>query len=351
MSPNGDNLSGQDWLKRQTKKIDEQDSLAVSEDVASAVVVEAWLQRRGVKYAPATGIPMSMIDERKSRGNQARREPIVPDSVERFAASLRAGRRFPPIVVYAQGPNATRLVIVDGNNRHEAHKRAKRDYIFGITIDWRTDSDVIQLLTVEANAGHGVAPPTEWRIRQAFHLCSLGHPDDVAAEAAGLSISQLKNARAAADAEQRAKILKISGFSELPMTNKQFLNGLKLEPVFHAAAVLAVAAKLTTAQIADVVRKVKQGKSESAQLSILAEQHELLTAETAYRKVASQRISSPKGALASGIGMLLACDIDVLVNNVRTTHDRDEINRRLREAEDKILEIQVKMELLKDMEA
>lgn len=350
MSPTGDSVNGQDWLRKQTKNIDEQDTLAVSEEVASAVGVEAWLQRRGVKYAPPTGIPMSMIDEKKSRGNQARRDPIVPDSVERFAASLRAGRRFPPIVVFAQGPNATKLVIVDGNNRHEAHKRAKRDYIAGIIIDWRTEGEMIRLLTVEANAGHGVAPPTEWRIKQAFHLTSLGHPDDVAAEAAGLSISQLKNARAANEAEQRAKHLKINGFTELPMTNKQFLNGLKLEAVFHAAALLAVAAKLTTAQIADMVRKVKTGKSEAAQLAILAEQHELLTAETALRKVQAQRISSPKGSLASGIGMLLACNIDVLVNNIRTTHDRDEINRRLREAEDKILEIQVKMESLKDME-
>jgi ParB-like chromosome segregation protein Spo0J len=347
VSPTGDKSEATRWLQRQANRIDEHDTLEVAEDVASAVTVEAWLQRRGIKYASAVEIPISMIDEKRSLQNQARREPLVTESVDRFANAFRAGRSFPPIVVY---PLGNRLVIIDGNNRFAAAKRAHRETVFGIIIDASTDSDMIQLLTVEANASHGVTPPLEWRTRQAFHLCSLGHSDEVAAEAAGTSLIQLRNARSAAEAEQRAAILKIYGFKDLPMTAKQYLNGLKQEPVFHAVAVLAAREKLTIESVRDICRKVKSGKSEAEQLAILAEQSELLVAETAAKKALSRRLSSPKMALASGIGLIVKCDAAALVNQILTTQDRDVVNQRLREVEDKILEIQVAMETLKDME-
>lgn len=346
--PAPDRADATRWLQRQTKKIDERDTLAVEEDTANAVTVEAWLQRRGIKYAPACEIPMSMIDEKWSRANQARRDPLVQESVERFTTAMRADRKFPPIVVY---PKGNRLVIIDGNNRHEAAKRARKDSIFGIIIDAETtSSEMIMLLTVEANASHGVTPPLEWRVRQAFHLCSYGHSDEVAAEASGITLIQLRNARAAAEAEQRAKILRIHGFDELPLTAKQYMNGIKLEPVFHALAVLAVREKLTIEQIRDMCRKIKRGRSEAEQLSILSEQSELLSAEAAARKAQKGRLTSPKNNLAAGIGLLMKLDANALISNIRTTQDRDEAKKRVKEVEDKILEIQIALESLNNME-
>lgn len=336
-----------DWLRRQARQIEEQDSLAVDEQTAAAVTIEAWLQRRGIRYAPPKAIPMSMIDEKRSRQNQARRDPLVPESVERFAQSFRQGRPFPPIVVY---PLATKVVIIDGNNRHEAAKRAKLETIQGILIDEATSSEMIQLLTIEANASHGVTPPVEWRVQQAFYLGQLGHSDEVAAEAAGISMAQLRNARAAREADARAKILRISGFSELPMTAKQYLNGIKMEPTFHAAGVLAIRAGLSSEQIRELCRRVKTGRSEAEQLAILAEQEQLMVAESATKKALSQRLSSPKMALVSGIGLITKCDPHALVNQIRTIRDRDIVAERLQEVVDKILEIQVAMETLKDME-
>lgn len=347
MSPKLEQAQATDWLRRQAKKVDEHDTLEVSEETASATQVEAWLQRRGVRYAPAIEIPMSMIDTRRSRANQARRDPIVAESIERFQAALRAGRLFPPIVVYPMG---NRLIIVDGNNRHEAAFRQKREYIFGIIIDEKTDSDLIQLLTVEANASHGVTPPLEWRIRQAFHLVSIGHGDDVSAEAAGITVTQLRNARAAAEAEQRAKILRIHGFTDLGTTTKQYLNGIKMEAVFFAAGKLAAENKLTIDQVRDMCKAIRTGKSEPEQLAIVAEQQRLLVAENAAKKALAKRVNSPKNALVAGIGLLTNCDPDALVSQIRTVHDRDVIEARLKDVVEKILEIQVAMETLKDME-
>lgn len=342
-----DQPGGTDWLRKQAKQIDEHDTLAVDEQTASAVTVEAWLQRRGIKYAPPTGIPMPMIDEKRSRANQARRDPLVTESVERFAASFRAGRPFPPIVCY---PLGSKLVIIDGNNRHEAAKRARLDYVYGIIIDATTESEMIQLLTVEANASHGVTPPLDWRLKQAFHLVSLGHADDQAAEAAGVTLVQLRNARAANEADARAKILRIHGFAELPMTAKQYLNSIKNEPVFHAAGSLAADNGMTIDQVRDVCRKVKLGKSEGEQLAIVAESQRLYVAETAAKRAMSKRVSSPKTSLVAGIGLLNNIDPKQLVGQIRTIHDRDLVAQKLKDVEETILTIMIEMESLKDME-
>lgn len=342
------NPVGTDWLRKQAKRIEDQDTLSVDEATAAATQIEAWLQKRGVRYAPATEVPMALIDTKRSRANQARREPIVTESVTRFAAALKQGAIFPPVVLYQVGP---KLVLIDGNNRHEAHVQAKRDVIAGIIIDERTDSDLIQLLTVEANTSHGVTPSTEWRIRQAFHLCSLGHADEEAASASGITVSQLRSARAVSEAESRAKILRVHGFEDLPAISKQLLNGLKMEPVFYAAAKLAADHKLTGEQVRDMCRAVKNEKSESAQLVQVAEQQKLLIAENAKKKALSKRVNSPKNSLTSGIGLVLAVDAARLTSEIRTVPDRDLIRLRLKSLETKLLDLLVALEDLDDMDA
>jgi beta-glucosidase-like glycosyl hydrolase len=74
--------------------------------------------------------------------------------------------------------------------------------------------------------------------------------------------------------------------------------------------------------------------------------------ETARRKAEASvnRVSAPKTALVSGIGLVLKCDEAALVRQIVTTHDRDLIRKRLDEVVDKILAIQVALEQLKDME-
>lgn len=337
------NLVGTEWLRKQTKKIDDQSELSVDVATAAATQIEAWLQRREIRYAPPVEIPMSLIDTKKSRANQARREPLVAESVDRFASAFRQGSVFPPIVVYQYG---SKLVIIDGNNRHEAALRAKKDSISGIIIDEATDSDMITLLTVEANTSHGVTPATEWRIRQAFHLCTLGHTDEDAAQASGITVSQLRNARSAAEAEQRAKFLRIHGFSELPAIVKQQLNGIKMEAVFHGAAGLAAEHKMTGEQVRSLCRAIKTAKSESEQLAVVAEQRKLIVVENAASKALSKRVNSPKTSLIAGIGLVSAVNIEALISQIRTTTDRDIIKERVKKMEERVLALQIALESL-----
>lgn len=343
-----DRTTATDWLKKQGRKVVEHTTLDVTEEKAATVEVEAWLQRREVKYAPAVAIPMAMIDERRSRQNQARKDPLVAESVERFANSFRQGRPFPPIVVYQLG---NKLVIIDGNNRHEAAKRAKLPSILGIIIDDKTPSELIQLLTVEANNGHGVTPDPAWRTRQANHLVTLGFSDSDAAEAAGVSLSSLRSARSAAEADGRARRLGIYGFGDLAQTTKVLIGVLKSDPVFLEVARFVVAQKVSQEQVRDLVREVKKGRSEAEMLATLKDIADQMDVEAATKKALKKGVSSPKNALVSGVGLITKCDPAQLIRQIVTTHDRDVIKRRLDEAVDKILELQVAMESLDGLES
>lgn len=342
--------SGTEWLRQQAKRIDEGQNLPVTTQVAATVEVEAWLQRHGVRYAPPEHIPMSLIDEKRSRGNQARREPIVGDSVDRFAAAMRAGAAFPPIVVY---PVGGRLTIVDGNNRQAAARKAAKDTIVGIVIAEDTPSELIQLLTVEANAHHGVTPDPSWRVQQAFHLCSLGFPDQIAADAASITLQQLRSARAVQEADQRAKALRINGFSELPATSRGALAVLRDEPVFYQAGKVAVDTAMTIEEVRDLIRQVKSLPSEGARIEFIGSIAKARGLERATRRLAGKvnnRISSPKQSLVAGIGKILAVDASALVRQIVTTHDRNEINNRIRLLEKKLDELRIAMSTLSDMD-
>lgn len=337
--------AGTDWLRRNVRKIGEGAELAVTQEVASSVEVEAWLKRRNVQYAPPTGIPMALIDERRSRGNQARRDPLVAESVERFATAFRQNNIFPPIVVY---PLGGKLIIIDGNNRQAAAKKAGREHIQGIIISDTTPSEVIQLLTVEANAHHGVTPELSWRLKQAFHLIGLGFSDQEAAEACGVTTGQVRNARATQQCEERARQLRIHNFAAVSTTTKQLLNVLKDEAVFYQACLVTVNHDLGVEDVRDLLREIKKQPSEADRIRVIAEIAKAKTVEQATKKAMnSRKVSAPKHSLVAGMGLIMNCDESSLTRNILTEHDRSEVRKRLDEAVDKILSIQIALDEMK----
>jgi len=330
--------TGTDWLRKTSGKVAEAHVLPVSGNRASAIEVEEWLQGHGVSYAPAALIPMDLINEKDSRGNQARKDPLVADSVERFTASARAGADFPPIVVFQRGG---KLVIVDGNNRHEAHKKARRSEILGIVISADTPSELIQLLTVEANARHGVTPELSWRIQQAFGLVALGFTDQQASDASAISPAQLKAARAVREAEARARQMKITRFSDLAAGIKQKLAGLRDDSVFYAAAHEACRSNMTLADVTDMMRDIKAGRSEAERLQAISEISDNRAIEAATKKVMgrTKSVSSAKHSLVTGIGKILAVDPVTLQRQVLTKTDKDLLVNRVQSLVKKLTEL------------
>ncbi len=342
--------SGTDWLRARAKQTGDGGDLPVTNEVAVQVEVETWLQSRGVHYAPATDIPMGLIDEKRSRANQARRDPIVAESVDRFTTAMKTGAVFPPIVAY---PDAGRLVIIDGNNRQAARRRAGFDTIFGIVLAEDTPSELIHLLTVEANAHHGVTPELSWRVQQAFNLCSIGWPDTDAAEAAGLSVAQLRSARTVQEADQRARSLRLAGFADLPASSKGALAALKDDAVFFQLSKLVIQTGMTTEEIHEIKRVLRALTSETARIEHIAAVAQTRTTQRITRRAAPgkhSRVHSPKTAIAAGIGKLLAVDPGALARQVVTVHDRDALLGRLDAAEKKLALLRATLATLSNLD-
>lgn len=321
---------GTEWLRQQRARQmagGREQPLATTE--ALALLVESWLIERGVTYAPPSQVPMTLIDVKRSRANQARATPLVPESVERFVLALRAGRPLPPIVVY---PSGNKLVIVDGINRHEAHRRQDRKEIFGIVIDESTPGEKIRLLTVEANANHGATPDVSWRVRQAEGLVALGFNDQQAAAAAAVSLAQLRTARAAEAAAARAKVLHIPNFSELPPTVRQSLGQLRDDQVFVQASRFAVASGLTLDRTRALMKELKDLPGEAQRLARLAEVSDEHVVEKATREAlgrSSRTVTSAKLRLVTGIGQVAGVNVNDLVRSVVTERDRALLLERL----------------------
>jgi ParB-like chromosome segregation protein Spo0J len=332
------------WVKEQAAKVKPGSKLPVTAQRAGEVNVEDWLQSHGVRYAGPMGISLDLIDTKRSRANQARATPLVAESVERFASAMRRGAVFPPIVVF---PTQTKVVIIDGNNRHEAAIKVRADTIPGIVISQDTPSELIQLLTVEANARHGVAPDQSWRLQQAMGLTALGFNDEQASAAAGLSLAQIRSYRLAQEADARARSLGVRNFDRLPAGTRVKLGTLRDDVVFASASRLAISSSMTIAEVMDLIKEIKSKGSEAQRLAVVEEATRSRALEAATAKVMGKstgRVSSPKTSLVSSIGKLALIDPDALRRSILTEHDQALLKQRLKELEEVLLTLQVAVE-------
>lgn len=335
--------TGTDWLKQQRATASAAATPAPpacnGEDAVDSRV-ERFLQEHGVKYAPKSQIPIDMVDEKSSLANQARDVPILPESVDRYAGSLRKGEYLPPIVVF---PNGNRVTIVDGNNRFAAHKKAGSRFVPGFVIDENTPSETIALLTVAANNDHGVTPDSRWRKRQASHLVSIGFTVEQASNAAGITKAQLNDFQALTRADARAKFLRVTtGWNELSETGRTALGRIHMDSVFYQAARVAIETKMDADTCKALLRDVKAIGSENDQIAHITNVSEQrrLEAKAAAATGANNRMSSPKQAIVTALGKIMHCDPAELARNILTDTDRQLLLRRIDDAVDKLAELQ-----------
>lgn len=303
----------------------------VSEDKAT----ESWLKARGVKFAAVAEYPIDMIDERTSQANQARAEGIEREVVERYITAMRGGDLFPPIVAYKKGNS---LVIVDGNHRATASRRAGAKKIHVYVIDGKTPSETIELLTAEANVRHGQPTDAAWRRHQAVYLLGLGHPADLVASALGVTKSAVYAARAAHSAGERAARMGIKGWDSIKETAKDRLASIKSDPVFEAMVTTVVATDWAPgAELSSFIREINRASSEAEQLTMIEEARERRAFDKAQTK-GRNRISNPKQQVLMSLGSVMAMDSKQLRRLFITDDERNEIARRLGDASLKLME-------------
>lgn len=338
---------GIEWLRQQSQRAaaSKPAQPACDPNDAEDIKTEAWLQSYGVKYAPKVQFPLSLIDEKRSRNNQARATAVVPESVERFRLALKDGKYLGAIVVYQDG---NRAIIVDGNNREEAHRKEGEQFIWAFVIDPDTPSSTIDRLTVSANLRHGVTPDPKYRVKQAYYLVTAhGLSVDVAARDAGVSPAAVRNHGSTIKADERAKSLKLAGFIDLSTSARQDLGRIANDPVFLAAGRCALETKMTSDDVKLFVRDIKAYRSEGEQLAHIGEIQAKRKLEMDAAKThgkSTGRITSPSHSLATAVGKIMALDVNALARSVLTEEGRQEIIRRTTAAGERIIEIQIALE-------
>jgi len=310
--------------------------------------IESWLKQRGARFLRCIEVPLANFDDRASRANQARPTALVPETVERYTVAMRAKATFPPVVAYRTAASSQRFVLIDGNNRIAAARKAGWS-TFPTYVLVEPSTELIALLTVEANRAHGEPVPTEWRVRQAVNLVSLGYRLEQACEAANVTAQTVRNYRGANVADTRARQLRVAGFSSLPMQHKYVLGALKYDEVFHQAAAVAVGTSMTTAECAAFVREIKAQRSEVDQLRVIGETMDhrkaILASEKAIGRTA-HKVSSAKMALVSAVGKIMHVQSLDLLRQVTTDLERMELKSRIDDCLEHLIDLGAALEQL-----
>lgn len=311
--------------------------------------VERWIQRFEVKYAPKSMIPIGLIDEKGSLGNQARQEPLVPESVERFTMSLKAGEYLPAVVVY---PVGNKVRIIDGNNRFAAHKKAGSQFIPGYIVDENIPTETILRMTINANVGHGVTPDQKWRVKQAAMLVANGFTAEVAAADAGVSRNVLQSYQAAVRFDARAKALKIQGCADLANASKVALVAVQNDAVFYQMTRTAIDTGMFSDDVRRMIKETRALPDEATQIQNIATIAADRKLEEQQRKAGvrpGNTLASPRQSLISAIGKILHIDPAELARSVLTDLEAREVINRCYKAADVLMEVATALERREDV--
>lgn len=301
--------------------------------------VEAWLTSRGVKFAPARWLPLDKIKHSESRHNQARAEALDPEVVDRYVVGVKTGDAFPPIVVYKSGAG---YMIVDGNHRDESHVRANASQIAAYILADDTPTDLIEILTIEANTKHGQPTNTAWRIKQAIHLIATGTSAEVATAATGVTQSQITTARRQAKADERARRLGVTGWDTVTPTNRMHLAGVTSDPVFYEAACTVIDTTMASMDLQAFIRQIKAAVSEADALRIVGEVADQRKARMGIKSTAGRhhRLHNPRQRFVTALGALMALEPKDITRAFVTDEERKEIANRCSAAAVTLMEME-----------
>jgi len=226
---------------------------------------EDWLKQLKVDYEYKESIPISQIDIEKSLKNQARvRIAILPETRDSYAAGMKNGDKFPPIIVY-WSDRLDAYVIIDGNHRIQAAKQIGRLDFDAYIVDVHQDALTIEILTRGANAIEGYPFTNSDRLFQAKYLVGLGTSQAEAASLMKISQSTLSDEMLADIVNKRLSDLGLEP-DALNTTQKRHLNKVTDNAVLKAIYDITCEASLSAKQLNALIDTTIENSSEKERL-------------------------------------------------------------------------------------
>lgn len=226
---------------------------------------EEKLRNLGVSFQ-CRKIPLAELKIKESRTNNARLGQATDDDVvERYALAMESGKKFPAIVCTASG------FILDGNHRTAAAELTDADFALAYVV-LNADKTTRDIIVRTFNAEHGVPLSKTERIQQAVQLvvtdgCSISD----AATAESVKYDDVKDG---VDVFQVRGVLEDAGLRSSDLHKSAVLKLKKLSgdpPRMYACAELAIAEKLTVAEVEDLVDKVARKRRAEAKDEIISD--------------------------------------------------------------------------------
>jgi hypothetical protein len=241
---------------------------------------ENLLVGEGVKFEYMPSMPLEAIDIKAGLRNQARTDQLDEKTTDSYCIAMLNGASFPAIIVY---PHGLRFVPIDGNHRIEAARRAKHSTLDAYVV--RTlDSAVIARLTRTANTVEGRrATPEELLGHATFAVENWGWSIHDAAKQWGLAESKLGTHIRSRAARCRAIRHGIDA-SAVVDTRMDRINSIKNDRPFSEALRLNMSYQVPMLDLEDKVTQLNRLRSESEQLSFIAEWEQSLVPKEAKGK-------------------------------------------------------------------
>jgi len=225
--------------------------------------VESWLHAHGAHdFHLRENVALDLINERRSRSNNARRNEIMTDLAERYAADMRDGASFPPLIGYE---SRSGVVLIDGNHRHEGAKLAAVDRFAIYIVD--AEVELVARLTTLANMLNGEPLTIEERVDHAVAATAVGSTLVAAARDYGVTLELIRTTTRYRKVVERARHLGATAPGSLPPYVHSFA-AIKLDAAFVACCVAArVRKNATLKQCRELASAVNKASSESEALA------------------------------------------------------------------------------------
>lgn len=286
---------------------------------------EKWLDDLGIAWTFKPGLYIGAIDRKASLANQARLEPLDAEVVDRYAADYERGDHLPPVLAYWPGRNQSlAVVLIGGNHRVAGAEKAGRSTVDTYLLD--IDDDQALPLAYADNRRHGLPPSDDERVLQAAHLIagrSMSQAE--AAGIVGLSLGKLNRGLATLKADERARRLGLDAWPTLSKTVRWRLSSIESEPVFEAAARLAIFSEMGADDVYSLVRQLMTAELDTDAMVIIGEAEEAQSERRRSHSSRAQR-STPRARMLEALRIIASLNAEAVVAGC-TTADHAKVLR------------------------
>lgn len=278
--------------------------------------LEAELNELGLEWEYNEKFALSTIDSGRSRLLQVRDKVVDEETVSRYVVDMRAGAKFPALLLWADTKRSKRFLILDGEQRYHASSKFLQWKTFPAYVVYGTgspeDATTRDMLAYGANRKHGKALNREERMRHAAHLVEVRQvPPKDAAAITSLPITDVRNGIKLAEGARRAAALGVAPqWEKLGIASRQRMSAISLDKPFKESVILADAAELKTDEINKLCTALAKShnRSEESALRYIENLAHDKRSTIARRKLSRKTPKSPTAYAAINVAASMIID-------------------------------------------